>query len=174
VIAGQGTATLELLEDARAMAAADLDAVLIPVGGGGLLGGACIACAGRGSTAVVAVEPRTANAMTASLGKGTRVKVPPSNTIADGLRPVEVGTLNFALAKAHVRDTVLVDDTSIERALVQLLVHAKLLVEPSGATALAAALDRLVPGSPRRIGVILSGGNIAPSRLREILGRVTV
>lgn len=165
VIAGQGTATLELLEQAP-----PLDAVAVPVGGGGLLAGACLAVAARGRGArVIGVEPTAANALQESLRQGERTRVTPGKTIADGLKPVEVGGLNFAIAREHVAHALTVDDDEIGRATVRLLFAAKILVEPSGAAALAAALERKIPGSPRRIGVILSGGNIAPSVLVDLI-----
>lgn len=171
VIAGQGTATLELLEQAAEEGAA-LDAVVVPVGGGGLLAGACLACEGT-SARVYAVEPSAASAFAQSLSAGERLHVQPGATIADGLKPVQVGALNFAVARARAAGALLVDDAEIGRALVDLLFATKLLVEPSGAAALAAALERKLPGSPKRIGVLLSGGNLAPERLVELLGRHT-
>lgn len=169
VIAGQGTATLELLEQV-AEEGAELDALLVPVGGGGLLAGACLACEGT-KTKVYAVEPSAASAFAESLSAGERVLVQPGATIADGLKPVQIGALNFAVARARVSGALLVDDAEIGQALVDLLFAAKLLVEPSGAAALAAALERKLPEAPRRVGVLLSGGNLAPERLVELLER---
>ncbi len=170
VIAGQGTVTLELLE-----AAGELDAVLVPVGGGGLLAGACLVASARpNGPRVVAVEPTTANAMQASLVRGERTRVGPSSSIADGLKPVEVGSLNFAIAKRHVAHALTVDDAEIGRAAVRLLFFGKVLVEPSGAAALAAALERKVPERPRRIGIILSGGNVAPAVLERLIAEHAV
>ncbi len=165
VIAGQGTATLELLE-----AHPDLDTVVAPVGGGGLLAGACIVAAAIGKgTSIVAVEPVSANALQKSLERGERTRVEPGPTIADGLRPVEVGELNFEIAKRHVKHAVVVDDVEIERAVVRLLFSGKVLVEPSGGAALAAALERKIPGEPKKIGVLLSGGNVSPSVLTKLI-----
>jgi threo-3-hydroxy-L-aspartate ammonia-lyase len=169
VIAGQGTATLELLEQA-AEEGAELDAVVVPVGGGGLLAGACLACEGT-ATLVYAVEPSAASAFAESLAAGERVLVQPGATIADGLKPVQIGALNFEVARTRVAGALLVDDAEIGQALVDLLFAAKLLVEPSGAAALAAALEHKLPGSPQRIGVLLSGGNVAPDRLAGLLER---
>jgi threonine dehydratase len=154
VIAGQGTATLELCRDA----------VVVPVGGGGLLAGACLAVrtvrptATRPAPIVVAAEPDTANAMQQSLAAGERVTVAPSTSIADGLRPVQVGERNFAIAREHVRHAVTVDDRAM----------AKLVVEPSGACALAAVFAKSFPPEVRRIGVIVSGGNVST----ELFGRL--
>jgi threonine dehydratase len=169
IIAGQGTATLELLDEA-ARAGASLDALVVPVGGGGLLAGACLACAGT-TTRVYSVEPVGCDAMARSLAAGERVNVPPGPTIADGLRPNMAGVLNFAIAREHVAGSFTVDDEQIGRAVVALAMRAKLVVEPSGAAALAAVLAGHLPGQPRRVGVLLSGGNIAPERLTELLSR---
>jgi threonine dehydratase len=162
VIAGQGTATLELLAEAGA-----LDALAVPVGGGGLCAGAALACEGTG-VAVWACEPVGADAMGRSLAAGERVAVPPGPTIADGLKPVMVGERNFAICRTRLAGAVTVDDGELGRALVALLLHGKILVEPSGAAALAAAL-RGLPGAPKKIGVILSGGNVAPSLVASLL-----
>jgi threo-3-hydroxy-L-aspartate ammonia-lyase len=162
VIAGQGTATLELLEEAGA-----LDALVVPVGGGGLVAGACLACEGL-STRVWAAEPVGADAMGRSLAAGSRVAVPPGPTIADGLKPVMVGERNFAIARARLAGAVTLDDQELGGALVALLLAGKVLVEPSGAAALAAAL-RGLPGAPKRIGVILSGGNVAPELVTRLV-----
>ena len=168
IIAGAGTATLELLDEVRARTGESLDAVLVPVGGGGLIAGACLVCADD-SIPVHAVEPRGCDALARSLAAGERVVVTPGPTLADGLKPVQIGALNFAIASAHVRATHLVDDVEIGRAMVRLLLRAKLLVEPSGAAALAAALRGGLEGQPRRIGVLLSGGNVDPTRIEELV-----
>jgi threonine dehydratase len=162
VIAGQGTATLELLEEAGT-----LDALVVPVGGGGLVAGACLACEGT-DTKVWAAEPVGCDAMGRSLAAGSRVPVPPGPTIADGLKPVMVGERNFAIARAHLAGALTVDDQELGVALVALLLAGKVLVEPSGAAALAAAL-RGLPGAPRRVGVILSGGNVAPELVTRLV-----
>lgn len=170
IIAGQGTATLELLDDVRAQTGGTLDALLVPVGGGGLVAGACLASA-PDRVAVYTVEPVGCDAMAQSLEAGTRVKIPPAPTLADGLKPVEVGVLNFAIAQRFVRGWLRVDDRELAHALVAVLVHAKLLVEPSGAAALAAALRGGLPGAPKRVGVILSGGNVEPSLVAELVAK---
>ena len=97
----------------------------------------------------------------------------PGPTIADGLRPVEVGALNFEIAKRYVQHAVVVDDVEIERAVVRLLLSGKVLVEPSGGAALAAALERKIPGEPKKVGVLLSGGNVAPSVLTTLIAKHT-
>ena len=167
VIAGQGTATLELLEEVVAEGGG-LDALAVPVGGGGLIAGAALACEG-GGVEVWAVEPVGCDAMGRSLAAGERVAVTPGPTLADGLKPTMVGERNFAIARERVAGAVTVDDGELGRALVAVLMHGKLLVEPSGAAALAAAL-RGLPGRPKRVGVILSGGNVAPALVARLIG----
>jgi threonine dehydratase len=167
IVAGAGTAALELHEDAAAQGVA-LDVVLVPVGGGGLLAGTCIASAAYG-VAVHSVEPIGCDAMAASLEAGQRVTVEPAPTLADGLKPTQVGALNFAIAREHVRGSHRVDDEELARALVRLLLAAKVLVEPSGAAALAVALRRGFPG--KRVGVILSGGNVDPALVAELVAK---
>lgn len=185
IIAGQGTATLELLEDVERATGGGLDTLLVPVGGGGLAAGACLACDGT-ATRVYSVEPVGCDSMARSLARGARVAVTPGPTIADGLKPTMVGALTFDIARTRLAGAFTVDDDEIGRALVALAVRAKLLAEPSGAAALAAALRGALPGRepgrapdgaldkidrPRRIGVILSGGNVAPERVAELLAR---
>jgi len=168
-ISGQGTATLELLEDAAALTdGAGLDAVVIPVGGGGLIAGACLACDGTG-TRVFSVEPEGCDAMRQSLAAGERVPVEPGTTLADGLKPTMVGERNFAIARAHVADSFVVGDRELGRAVVALLLHAKVLAEPSGAAGLAAVLGGALPGDARRVGVMLCGGNVAPGVLNDLI-----
>lgn len=157
VIAGQGTATLELLEDAG-----PLDAVVVPVGGGGLLAGACLVAAEAG-VPVYGVEPTGCDALAQSLAAGARVRVEPGPTLADGLKPVMIGELNFSIARRHVTAGLQVDDAQIVGAMRALLEKAKILAEPSGAAALAAVLAGEVPG--RRLGVMVSGGNVAVERV---------
>jgi threonine dehydratase len=109
--------------------------------------------------------------MAASLEAGERVAVPPAPTIADGLKPVRVGELNFAVARARVKRWLRVDDEAIGRALSTLLLRAQVLAEPSGAAALAGALADARPSGAARVGVILSGGNIAADALTTLLTR---
>ncbi len=171
IVAGAGTATLELVQQvAAATDGGTLDALLVPVGGGGLVAGACLVAAQTGAK-VYSVEPHGCDAMARSLEAGERVAVPPGPTIGDGLKPVMVGELNFAIAREHLAGSFRVTDEDMGRALVTLLVHAKLLVEPSGAAALAVALAGKVPGNPTRVGVLLSGGNVDPSLVAELVDR---
>jgi threo-3-hydroxy-L-aspartate ammonia-lyase len=180
IIAGQGTATLELCEHVLATTGAPLDALVVPVGGGGLLAGAGLVTSALGIS-LYAAEPATCNAMARSLAAGERIAVPPGPTLADGLRPIRVGALNFELARRSVAAGFEVDDDELGRALVDLLLSAKILVEPSGAAALAVALrGPSTPSSPprggfpgQRVGVLLSGGNVDPALVAELLTRHT-
>lgn len=168
IIAGQGTATLELLEEvAERTKGASLDAVVVPVGGGGLCAGACLAAADWGAR-VYSVEPEGCDAMAQSMARGERVVVQPGPTIADGLKPVQIGELNFAVARDHLAGSLRVVDEDIGRALVSLRRYTGEVVEPSGAAALAAVLRRLLPAGVQRVGVLLSGGNIAPDAVARL------
>lgn len=169
-IAGQGSATLEFLEQVQETAGGPLDALVVPVGGGGLIAGACLAAEGTG-VQIYGAEPQGCDAMGRSLAAGERVEVQPAPTIADGLKPTQVGQHNFGICRQRLAGCFTADDHEIGAALVRLLVRAKLLVEPSAACALAVALRESLPGAPRRIGVLLSGGNVAPELLAELLAR---
>jgi len=155
-IAGQGTATLELLEQAP-----DLEALMVPIGGGGLISGSSIAAhAIRAGIRVFGVEPEQGNDTLRSLRAGLRVEIPLPETIADGLRATKPGAITFPIIQQHVEDVVLVSDQEIRDAMKFLLMRMKMLVEPSGAASAAAVMHGRVPQGIRRIGVILSGGNV--------------
>ncbi|MCP4445021.1 MAG: pyridoxal-phosphate dependent enzyme [Myxococcales bacterium] len=147
-------------------AGAELDQLFVPVGGGGLIAGACLAFEGS-STEIISVEPEGCCSMQASLAAGRVTAVEPGPTLADGLKPTRVGELNFAIAKERVSRAITVSDQEIGRAMVKLLLTTKTLVEPSGAAALAGAMREATKGA--RVGVILSGGNIAPATLSTLL-----
>ena len=173
IVAGAATATLELIEQVAAETGGEkLDAVLVPVGGGGLIAGACLVAAAC-DVKVFSVEPESCNVLARSLTAGERVVHQPGPTLADGLKPVQIGQLNFAIAQRHVTASLLVNDEDIGRSLVSLLLYGKTLVEPSGAAAVGAALARRLPdpasGGPRRVGAILSGGNIGTDLLKQLL-----
>jgi threonine dehydratase len=163
VIAGQGSAVWELVEQV-AMEGFWLDAVVVPVGGGGGVAGACLAVDGDG-IGVYGVEPVGCDSLRRSLEKGERVKVPPAPTLADGLRPALVGRHPFEIARSRLAGALVVDDRAIAEAMRLTLVHTKLLVEPSGAAALAGALQLAATIGPKNIGVLLTGGNIDPAQL---------
>ncbi|MCS6801679.1 MAG: pyridoxal-phosphate dependent enzyme [Chloroflexota bacterium] len=162
IIAGQGTAALELLEEIP-----DLDTMLVPVGGGGLIAGSLLVTAGRG-VAVFGVEPAAADDTTQSLRAGRRVAISPPQTIADGLRATMPGELTFPILQRCVAGILTVSEEAIAAAVRFLLLRLKLLVEPSGAVGVAALLSGTLRGG-RRVGVILSGGNVDPGALAALL-----
>jgi threonine dehydratase len=165
IMAGQGTAALELLEDA-----ADLDALVAPVSGGGLLAGcAVIAREMRPGIRIFGVEPEDGNDTFLSMLAGERIAVPQPKTIADGLRVTRPGELTFPILRAHAARIILVSDEEMRAAIRFLAMRLKLVAEPSGAAAAAAVLFRKLPADVRRVGVILSGGNIDPDGLARIL-----
>jgi threo-3-hydroxy-L-aspartate ammonia-lyase len=165
VIAGQGTAALELVEEIT-----DLDAVIVPVGGGGLLAGTAIAVRGLGSAArVFGAEPATANDTALSLAHGERVRIDPPDTIADGARPQSPGVVTFPIIRELVEGIVLVPDAKLVEAMLLLLTRAKLCVEPTGALGLAAVMLGELSPEIRRIGVVLSGGNVDPATLATLI-----
>jgi threonine dehydratase len=168
IMAGQGTAALELLEEV-----ADLDALLTPMGGGGLMAGcSTVATSLRPSMKIYGVEADTANDTYLSFKKGERVSIAPPPTIADGIRNLSPGALTFPINKRTLTDVLLVSDKEIEEAVRFLLLRAKILVEPTGAVPAAALLaGRLPMPKGSRVGVVLSGGNIDPALLADILSR---
>ncbi len=156
IMAGQGTAALELLDETG-----PLDALITPLGGGGLLSGcATIARATHPAIRVFGAEPEGANDAFLSLQAGRRVAVPDPNTIADGLRTPCVGELTFPVIRELVEGVVLVTDAEIREAVKFLLTHLKILVEPSGAVPAAALLFHKLPAGIGTVGVVLSGGNV--------------
>ncbi len=164
IIAGQGTAALELLEDAP-----ELDALVAPLGGGGLLSGCAVAAqALRPGIRIFGAEPERANDWQLSLAAGRRVRIPSPDTIADGLRAPEPGELTFALLRDRLEGVLLVNEDEIREAMRFLLLRLKLLVEPSGAVAAAAVLCRKLPRGIRSVGVILSGGNVDLDLIRSL------
>ena len=164
VMAGQGTAALELLDDVP-----DLDVIVTPVGGGGLIAGtATTAKAVRPGIRVVGVEPAAGDDTARSLAAGERVNIGVPRTIADGLQAAEPGVLTFEVNRQLVDDVVTVTDAEIVDAMAFLFDRMKLVVEPSGAVGIAALLNGRVQGT--RIGVVISGGNVGAARFAELLG----
>ncbi|HTQ56245.1 MAG TPA: threonine/serine dehydratase [Bryobacteraceae bacterium] len=156
IMAGQGTAGLELLEDVP-----DLEALIAPVGGGGLFSGcATIARALRPSIRLFGVEPADGNDTFLSLQAGQRRSIPLPHTIADGLRSPQPGELTFPIVQQNVEQVALVSDDEIRAAVGFLLSRLKILVEPSGAVGAAALLSGKLPPLAGKVGVILSGGNL--------------
>jgi threonine dehydratase len=155
VIAGQGTASLELLEDAP-----DLDLVMCPVGGGGLLSGTAIAAKSmRPSISVIAAEPENADDAAQSFRAGRVIQTQKKFTIADGLR-TNVGEPNFAIIKRHVDDIVTVSEKAIISAMRTIWETMKIIVEPSAAVPFAAIQERKIDVAGKRVGIILTGGNV--------------
>jgi threonine dehydratase len=164
VMAGQGTAALELLEDVP-----DLDVLVTPVGGGGLIAGCSTAAkALRPEIRVVGVEPATGDDTVQSMAKGERVRIDVPRTIADGLQATEPGELTFAVNRELVDEVVTVTDDEILAAMAFLFDRLKLVVEPSGAVGVAALLAGRIRGN--RVGVVLSGGNLGVERFAVLFG----
>ena len=166
IIAGQGTAALELVQDAP-----DLNVLLTPVGGGGLISGCATAAkAMRPGVRVVGVETEPANDAWQSLRTGQRVTIPVPDTIADGIRTTSLGVITFEIMRQLVDDIVLVTDADVIEAVRFMLLRMKLLAEPTGAVPVAALMAHKVPGvEGKRVGVIVSGGNADPALLLKIL-----
>jgi len=165
VLAGQGTCGLELLEDVP-----DLDCVLAPCSGGGLFAGVATAAkAANSRIRCFPVEPVTADDTRQSFLKGERVSIPPPSTIADGLRVQIPGKLTFPIVQKVAEDVLTVSDEEIISTLRFVLFRMKLLVETSGVTAAAAVMFQKLPANVKRVGVVLSGGNIDPDFLAGIV-----
>jgi threonine dehydratase len=165
VIAGQGTAALELLEEVG-----DLDALVVPVGGGGLIAGSATAAKGlQPGIRVVGVEPEAGDDTRRSLAAGERVRIPVPRTIADGQAADIPGEITFGINRRLVDEIVLVSDDEIRDALRFAVDRLKLVLEPSGASGVAALLAGRLDPPPARIGVILSGGNVGAARLAQLL-----
>ncbi|MFU8896038.1 MAG: pyridoxal-phosphate dependent enzyme [Gammaproteobacteria bacterium] len=164
VIAGQGTAALELLEQVGA-----LDVLLVPVGGGGLLSGsALVARAVCPGIQVIAAEPAGADDCWQSLQTGQRVRLEAVATIADGLH-ASIGERNWALISRHVDQVVRISEDEIVAAMRAAWERLKVVIEPSAALPLAAVLGGHVPVAGRRVGIIFSGGNVALDTLPALL-----
>ncbi|MFI0037872.1 threo-3-hydroxy-L-aspartate ammonia-lyase [Streptomyces mutabilis] len=167
VIAGQGTAALELLEETGA-----LDTLVVPVGGGGLVAGSATAAkALHPGIRVVGVEPEAGDDTKRSLDRGERVTVPVPRTIADGQALPTPGEITFAVNRRLVDAIALVGDDEIVAAMRFAFERLKIVLEPSGATALAALMAGRLEHRPRRVGVIASGGNVDARRFAELIGR---
>jgi threonine dehydratase len=166
VIAGQGTLALELLDEVP-----DLEVLVAPCGGGGLLSG--IAVAGRGlvpDLRVFGVEPEAGDDMKRSLAAGAPVTIPVPATIADALQTTRPAERTLAIVRALAEDVLTVSDLELRRAMALLAARLKLVVEPGGAAGFAALLHGKVPGvAGRRVGVVLSGGNIDPDRFGSLI-----
>ncbi len=156
IIVGQGTVALELMDEVP-----DLDALVVCIGGGGLISGcATIAKSIKPGIRVFGVEPELGNDTWLSFRKGERVTIPPPDTIADGLRSPCPGKLTFPIIQSLVEDVILVTEDEIRATVRLMLERMKLLVEPSGAVAAAAVLFGKIPAGLGRVGVVISGGNV--------------
>jgi threonine dehydratase len=161
IMAGQGTAALELLEDFP-----ELDFLLVPTSGSGLLAGCAVAAKYmRPQIRVFGVEPEAGNDTWQSFRKGERVEIPVPKTIADGLQVTAPGKLTFPIIRELVEDILLVNDQELISTIRFILERMKTLVEPSGAAAAAAVFHRKLDFMGKRVGVLLSGGNVDLSKL---------
>ncbi len=155
-ITGQGTVALELLEEVP-----DLDALVVQIGGGGLISGCSIAAKGlRPGIRVFGIEPADGNDTYLSRRAGERIEIPNPTTIADGLRSTRPGAITFPIVQKNVEDILLVSDDEIRTAMKFLLARMKMVVEPSGAVPAAALLQRKLPQGLGKVGVVVSGGNV--------------
>lgn len=167
VMAGQGTTAKELFEDSG-----DLDLLLVPLGGGGLLSGCAVAaqalCPG---CAVIGVEPQTGDDGRRSLRVGHIVHIDTPDTIADGAQTQHLGQFTFPVIRDLVRDVVTVSDAELIEAMAFFAGRLKIIVEPTGALAAAAAFAARVPVRGKRVGIVVSGGNVDPARFAELIQR---
>jgi|SRR5579872_3016884 len=165
IMAGQGTAALELLEEVP-----DLDVLFVPVGGGGLLSGCTIAATSlRPGIRVYGVETEAGNDWWQSWQRNERVEIAVPKTIADGMQTTAPGRLTWPIVRELAAGIVLVSEEEVKEAMRFLLERGKLLAEPSGATSLAAALFQKAGIAGKKVGVILSGGNVDMERLSTLI-----
>lgn len=170
IVAGAGTAALELIEEVG-----ELDAIVVPLGGGGLLSGSAIAAhALNPAIELYGVEPSAGDDFVRSLKAGRRVTIEVPKTIADGLQTTAPGELTFEIVHEHARAVVTVSDDELRDAMRYMFERLKIVVEPSGAAAVAALLARRLPAlANKRVGVVLSGGNIDPGRYAAMITSTT-
>jgi threonine dehydratase len=166
VLAGAGTTGLELVEQID-----DVDVVVIPIGGGGLIGGMLPAIKeSKPNVRVYGVEPTGAPSTRRSLDEGHAVRLEKVSTIADGLAAPMMGEQPYEVVRKYVDDVVLLEDDAIAAAMGELLLNTKLLAEPAGATATAAVLQRAIPlRDGERVAVVVSGGNIDLKKLSSLI-----
>jgi len=168
VMAGQGTAALELFDEVEG-----LDALVVPVSGGGLIAGSAVVAAAQPQPVrVIGVEPEAGDDTRQSLQRGERVTIAVPRTIADGLQVVAPGRLTFEVNRRLVSEVVVVSDDELLAAMAFAFDRMKIVTEPSGAAGLAAVLAGAGAGA-RRVGVILSGGNVGLERFVELMGSRT-
>jgi threonine dehydratase len=168
VIAGQGTAARELIEEVFS-----LDMLLVPCGGGGLLSGCAVYTRHElPFCRIIGVEPETADDATRSFKTGALQTIHNPKTVADGLRTESLGSITFPVIQKNVDDMITVSDTDIIDTMYYLWTRMKIVVEPSGATALAPLFKRLLPVQGKRIGVVLSGGNVDVRQAGKLFANV--
>lgn len=166
VICGQGTAAKELFEEAG-----ELEVLLVPLGGGGLLAGSALAASGLSPTCkVIGVEPEAGNDGQQSLRKGEIVHIGVPDTIADGAMVTHVGEHNFEVIRRRVDDIVTVSDARLVETMKFFAERMKMVVEPTGCLGAAAALHGVYPVAGKRVGVLISGGNVDLSRFAQLVG----
>lgn len=167
VIAGAGTAALELFEDVEG-----IDALVTPVGGGGLLSGSAVAAHGfDADVAIYGVEPQAGNDFEQSLQRGEIVHVDVPQTIADGLQTQAPGELTFATVRAHNGRIVTVSDSELIDAMRFAFERLKVVMEPSGAAGLAAVMTGKLDCGRKRVGIVVSGGNVDAERFASLMSR---
>lgn len=165
VIAGQGTTAKELIEEVG-----ELDVLVVCVGGGGLIAGCSIAATAMSKNCqVIGVEPLAGNDVQQSMQQGKPVRIAVPQTIADGAQTEMVGSLTFPIIQKNVSHIETVNDDSLVRAMRWFGERMKLIVEPTGCLAAAAVMDGVIPVQGKRVGVILSGGNVDMMRYCELL-----
>jgi threonine dehydratase len=171
IIAGQGTQALELLEEVP-----DLEVIITPCGGGGLLSGTAVAAKGINSEIRLwGVEPEAGDDMKRSLAAGRPIEIPLPATIADSLQTTHPAERTLAIVRALTEGILTVSDLELRRAMALLASRMKIVVEPGGAAAFAALLHGKVPGAAgRRIGVVLSGGNVDPERFGALISDIDI
>jgi threo-3-hydroxy-L-aspartate ammonia-lyase len=166
IIAGAGTAVFELLEEVG-----DLDVIVTPTGGGGLLSGSCLAAHGRNpAIAMWGVEPAAGDDVKRSFERGERVLIDVPHTIADGLQTQSPGERNFAIILREATGIVTVTDEELIGAMRFAFERMKLVIEPSGAAALAALIFGKIPAHGKRVGIVISGGNVDRDRFASLIG----
>jgi threonine dehydratase len=166
VIAGQGTAALELIEEVG-----ELDVLLAPLGGGGLLAGCALAAKQRSpGCRVVGVEPEAGNDGQRSFRSGAVVRIPTPKSIADGALTTHLGEHNFPIIRSLVDDIVTVPDEALVEMMRFFAERMKIVVEPTGCLAAAAVLRGIYPCEGKRVGVVISGGNVDPAAFARFLG----